>query len=155
MIGGVDALIKIAQGWPALSSPLKLISLKGSENSKDISLTFLCKVEVSIISSLPCICFTHCFFLVHFIVFGVKGLIISNLHILKEIFPTTFLSIYTFVQQNKVRHNMNLLEDSLSASPALCLVISSIKSLFTHKRRCTKCVYARGFLQIICIQNFE
>ncbi|KAG2721086.1 hypothetical protein I3760_02G065200 [Carya illinoinensis] len=45
MIGGVDALIKIAQGWPALSSPLKLISLKGSENSKDISLTFLCKVE--------------------------------------------------------------------------------------------------------------
>ncbi|KAF5452114.1 hypothetical protein F2P56_027147 [Juglans regia] len=45
MIGGVDALIKIAQGWPALSSPLKLISLKGSENSKDLSLTFLCKVE--------------------------------------------------------------------------------------------------------------
>ncbi|XP_059447656.1 uncharacterized protein LOC132179053 [Corylus avellana] len=45
MVGGVDAFIQIPQGWPVLSSPLKLISLKSSDHSKEISLTFLCKVE--------------------------------------------------------------------------------------------------------------
>jgi len=50
MVGGVDAFIKFPQGWPVLSSPLKLISLKSSDHSKEISLTFLCKVEVSVIS---------------------------------------------------------------------------------------------------------
>ncbi|KAB1213616.1 hypothetical protein CJ030_MR5G020315, partial [Morella rubra] len=45
MVGGVDALIKISQGWPRLNSPLKLISLKSSEHSKEISLRLLSKVE--------------------------------------------------------------------------------------------------------------
>ncbi|GMY32044.1 e3 ubiquitin-protein ligase rnf14 [Fagus crenata] len=45
IFGAVDAFIKIPQGWPVLSSPLKLISLKSSDHSKEISLTFLCKVE--------------------------------------------------------------------------------------------------------------
>ncbi|KAE8076290.1 hypothetical protein FH972_014952 [Carpinus fangiana] len=45
MVGGVDAFIQIPQGWPVLSSPLKLISLKSSDHSKEISLSFLCKVE--------------------------------------------------------------------------------------------------------------
>ncbi|KAK7845813.1 hypothetical protein CFP56_008857 [Quercus suber] len=45
MAGAVDAFIKISQYWPILSSPLKLISLKSSDNSKEISLTFLCKAE--------------------------------------------------------------------------------------------------------------
>uniref|UniRef100_A0A7N2MVB4 Uncharacterized protein n=1 Tax=Quercus lobata TaxID=97700 RepID=A0A7N2MVB4_QUELO len=45
MAGAVDAFIKISQDWPILSSPLKLISLKSSDHSKEISLTFLCKAE--------------------------------------------------------------------------------------------------------------
>ncbi|XP_052208393.1 uncharacterized protein LOC127812107 isoform X2 [Diospyros lotus] len=46
MVGGVDAFIKISQGWPASNHALKLISLKSSDHhSKEISLRFLCKVE--------------------------------------------------------------------------------------------------------------
>lgn len=46
MVGGVDAFIKVSQGWPVYSSPLRLISLKNSSQlSKEISLSFLCKVE--------------------------------------------------------------------------------------------------------------
>ncbi|XP_043707170.1 uncharacterized protein LOC122656629 [Telopea speciosissima] len=46
MVGGIDAFIKISQGWPLSNLPLKLISLKSSDNhSKGISLSFLCTVE--------------------------------------------------------------------------------------------------------------
>ncbi|KAJ8755476.1 hypothetical protein K2173_019274 [Erythroxylum novogranatense] len=46
LVGGVDAYIKVYHGWPISSSPLKLISLKSSgHHSKEISLSFLCKVE--------------------------------------------------------------------------------------------------------------
>ncbi|XP_010247064.1 PREDICTED: uncharacterized protein LOC104590200 isoform X2 [Nelumbo nucifera] len=46
MVGGIDAFIKVSQGWPVTNSALKLMSLKSSENhSKEISLRFLCKVE--------------------------------------------------------------------------------------------------------------
>ncbi|XP_042517371.1 uncharacterized protein LOC122091467 [Macadamia integrifolia] len=45
MVGGIDAFIKISQGWPLSNLPLKLISLKCSDHSKGISLSFFCKVE--------------------------------------------------------------------------------------------------------------
>ncbi|KDP39341.1 hypothetical protein JCGZ_01098 [Jatropha curcas] len=46
LVGGVDAFIMLCQGWPLSKSPLKLMSLKSSDNhSKEISLSFLCKVE--------------------------------------------------------------------------------------------------------------
>ncbi|XP_021658921.2 uncharacterized protein LOC110648868 isoform X2 [Hevea brasiliensis] len=46
LVGGVDAFIKLCQGWPISRSPLKLLSLKSSDlHSKEISLSFLCKVE--------------------------------------------------------------------------------------------------------------
>ncbi|EEF44176.1 conserved hypothetical protein [Ricinus communis] len=46
LVGGVDAFIKLSQGWPVSRSPLKLISLKSSNHhSKEISLSFLCRVE--------------------------------------------------------------------------------------------------------------
>lgn len=46
LVGGVDAFIKPSQGWPLSNSPLKLISLKSSDHhSKEISLSFFCKVE--------------------------------------------------------------------------------------------------------------
>ncbi|TXG72630.1 hypothetical protein EZV62_001209 [Acer yangbiense] len=46
LVEGIDAFIKLSQGWPLLNSPLKLISLKSSDHhSKGISLSFLCKVE--------------------------------------------------------------------------------------------------------------
>ncbi|KAL5848537.1 hypothetical protein ACOSQ4_006550 [Xanthoceras sorbifolium] len=46
LVGGIDAFIKLSQGWPLLNSPLKLISLKSSDHhSKGISLSFVCKVE--------------------------------------------------------------------------------------------------------------
>ncbi|PQM42653.1 uncharacterized protein Pyn_16386 [Prunus yedoensis var. nudiflora] len=49
VVGGVDAFIKVPQGWPLLSSPLKLIYLKSSDqHSKGISLSFLCNVQVSV-----------------------------------------------------------------------------------------------------------
>lgn len=48
MVGGIDALIKVAQGWPISDAPLSLIKLKSPSNSmKEISLNFLCKVVVS------------------------------------------------------------------------------------------------------------
>ncbi|VVA34043.1 PREDICTED: RNA-directed DNA polymerase (reverse mRNAase)-related family [Prunus dulcis] len=41
VVGGVDAFIKVPQGWPLLSSPLKLIYLKSSDqHSKGISFKF-------------------------------------------------------------------------------------------------------------------
>ncbi|XP_028759696.1 uncharacterized protein LOC114746534 isoform X2 [Neltuma alba] len=43
--GGIDAFIKVSQNWPLYGPPLKLISLTGSDNLKEISLSFLCKVE--------------------------------------------------------------------------------------------------------------
>ena len=50
LAGGVDALIKASQGWPQSSSLLQLISLKSSDNdSKGISLSFLCKVKVGFV----------------------------------------------------------------------------------------------------------
>ncbi|XP_065862758.1 uncharacterized protein [Euphorbia lathyris] len=46
LVGGVDAFIKLCQGWPLSDSPLKLLSLKSSDHhSQEISLSFLCKVE--------------------------------------------------------------------------------------------------------------
>ncbi|XP_034686208.1 uncharacterized protein LOC117914829 isoform X3 [Vitis riparia] len=46
MVGGVDAFIKVCQGWPVSNNALKLKSLKSSDQqSKGISLSFLCKVE--------------------------------------------------------------------------------------------------------------
>ncbi|CAK9177549.1 unnamed protein product [Ilex paraguariensis] len=45
MAGGVEAFIKLSQGWPLSDSALKLMSLKNSSHSKEISLSFLCKVE--------------------------------------------------------------------------------------------------------------
>lgn len=48
MVDGVDAFIKPSQGWPISTSPLKLLSLKGStQSSKEVTFSFLCKVEVS------------------------------------------------------------------------------------------------------------
>ncbi|KAK9078957.1 hypothetical protein SSX86_000626 [Deinandra increscens subsp. villosa] len=48
MLDGVDAYIKVSQGWPIASSPLKLLSLKGSsQSSKEVTLSFLCKVELA------------------------------------------------------------------------------------------------------------
>ncbi|GFY93085.1 hypothetical protein Acr_08g0014810 [Actinidia rufa] len=45
-VGGVDAYIKMSHGWPVSNQALKLISLKSSgHSSKEISLSFLCKVE--------------------------------------------------------------------------------------------------------------
>ncbi|XP_026400847.1 uncharacterized protein LOC113296735 isoform X2 [Papaver somniferum] len=44
--GGIAAFIRIPEGWPTMNSPLKLISLKASDNhSTGISLSFLCKVQ--------------------------------------------------------------------------------------------------------------
>ncbi|XP_038724199.1 uncharacterized protein LOC120015731 isoform X2 [Tripterygium wilfordii] len=46
LVVGVDAFIKVSQGWPMSDSGLKLVSLKSTDHhSKDISLSFLCKVE--------------------------------------------------------------------------------------------------------------
>lgn len=45
MVGGIDAFIKLPQGWPLTSSALTLMSLKSSSQySQQISLTLLCKV---------------------------------------------------------------------------------------------------------------
>ncbi|KAG5588474.1 hypothetical protein H5410_048908 [Solanum commersonii] len=45
MVGGIDAFIKLPQGWPLTSSGLTLMSLKSSSQySQQISLTLLCKV---------------------------------------------------------------------------------------------------------------
>ncbi|KAE9587860.1 hypothetical protein Lal_00029473 [Lupinus albus] len=45
MPGGIDAYIKLSNGWPIYGSPLKLISIKGSDTLKSTSLSFHCKVE--------------------------------------------------------------------------------------------------------------
>ncbi|KAG9129668.1 hypothetical protein Leryth_017743, partial [Lithospermum erythrorhizon] len=46
MVGGIDAFIKFSQGWPICNSSLSLTSLKSSSHfSKEISLSFLCKVK--------------------------------------------------------------------------------------------------------------
>ncbi|XP_019438270.1 PREDICTED: uncharacterized protein LOC109344103 isoform X2 [Lupinus angustifolius] len=45
MPGGIDAYIKLSNGWPIFASPLKLISIKGSDTLKGTSLSFHCKVE--------------------------------------------------------------------------------------------------------------
>ncbi|CAK9318875.1 unnamed protein product [Citrullus colocynthis] len=46
MIGGIDACIKVTQGWPLADSPLKLVSLKSSDHyTKGVSLSLICKVE--------------------------------------------------------------------------------------------------------------
>ncbi|KAL8525233.1 hypothetical protein ACS0TY_014745 [Phlomoides rotata] len=43
--GGIDAYIKLPQGWPLSDFALELISLKStSQYSKEISLSFLCKI---------------------------------------------------------------------------------------------------------------
>ncbi|KAG8369623.1 hypothetical protein BUALT_Bualt14G0032900 [Buddleja alternifolia] len=45
VVGGVDAFIKLPQGWPLSDSGLELISLKSTTHySKEISLSFLCKI---------------------------------------------------------------------------------------------------------------
>ncbi|XVF37954.1 hypothetical protein REPUB_Repub20aG0055800 [Reevesia pubescens] len=46
LVGGIDAFIKVSQGWPLSKSPLKLLSVKSSDHhSRGISLSLLCKVE--------------------------------------------------------------------------------------------------------------
>ncbi|XP_059651305.1 uncharacterized protein LOC132298936 isoform X2 [Cornus florida] len=46
MVGGLDAFIKVSHGWPLSNHGLKLKSLKSSSQySKEVSLSFLCKVE--------------------------------------------------------------------------------------------------------------
>ncbi|KAJ4846034.1 hypothetical protein Tsubulata_002549 [Turnera subulata] len=46
LVGGIDAVIKVPQGWPISPCPLGLISFRNpAHHSKDISLTFLCKIE--------------------------------------------------------------------------------------------------------------
>ncbi|KAF5738380.1 hypothetical protein HS088_TW13G01279 [Tripterygium wilfordii] len=46
LVVGVDAFIKVSQGWPLSDSALKLVSLKSTNHhSKDVSLSFPCKVE--------------------------------------------------------------------------------------------------------------
>ncbi|KAG2306805.1 hypothetical protein Bca4012_084229 [Brassica carinata] len=44
--GGIDVFLKVSDGWPLLNTPLKLASLKNSDNkSNGISLSLICKVE--------------------------------------------------------------------------------------------------------------
>ncbi|XP_007034267.2 PREDICTED: uncharacterized protein LOC18602676 isoform X1 [Theobroma cacao] len=46
LVGGIDAFIKLSQGWPLSKSPLKLLSIKSSDHhSRGISLSLLCKAE--------------------------------------------------------------------------------------------------------------
>nr|GEW16638.1 hypothetical protein [Tanacetum cinerariifolium] len=46
MVDGVDTFIKVPQGWPIADSALELLSLKGSsQSSKEVTLSFICKVE--------------------------------------------------------------------------------------------------------------
>ncbi|GMH08040.1 hypothetical protein Nepgr_009880 [Nepenthes gracilis] len=54
MVVGVDAFIKLSQGWPLSTSALKLVSLKSSgHNAREISWSLLCKVE-EVANSLDC-----------------------------------------------------------------------------------------------------
>ncbi|KAK1295558.1 hypothetical protein QJS10_CPA16g00992 [Acorus calamus] len=51
--GGIKVLIKVCQGWPVSTSPLKLVSVKNSDiYAKDISLSCLSKLELARISPL-------------------------------------------------------------------------------------------------------
>ncbi|CAN8258321.1 unnamed protein product [Cochlearia groenlandica] len=44
--GGIDAFLKVSDGWPLLNTPLKLASLKNSGNySNEISMTLIHKVQ--------------------------------------------------------------------------------------------------------------
>lgn len=46
VVGGVDAYIKLPQGWPLSDLALELISLKStSQHSKEFSLSFHCKIK--------------------------------------------------------------------------------------------------------------
>ncbi|KAK9046557.1 hypothetical protein V6N11_052443 [Hibiscus sabdariffa] len=46
LVGGIDAFIKVSQGWPLSKSPLKLLSVKSSDHhSRGVSLNLLCKVQ--------------------------------------------------------------------------------------------------------------
>ncbi|GJZ70093.1 zinc finger, CCHC-type containing protein [Tanacetum coccineum] len=46
LVDGVDAFIKVPQGWPIANSGLKLSSLKrSSQSSQEVTLSFICKVE--------------------------------------------------------------------------------------------------------------
>ncbi|KAK8677067.1 hypothetical protein V6N13_142623 [Hibiscus sabdariffa] len=46
LVGGIDAFIKVSQGWPLSESPLKLLSVKSSDHhSRGVSLNLLCKVQ--------------------------------------------------------------------------------------------------------------
>nr|AFK42734.1 unknown [Lotus japonicus] len=45
MFRGIDAFIKLSHGWPIFDSPLKLISIKGSDILKRSPLSFHCKVK--------------------------------------------------------------------------------------------------------------
>ncbi|XP_050219542.1 uncharacterized protein LOC126669938 [Mercurialis annua] len=49
LVGGIDAFIKLCQGWPISRSPVKLITLKSLDHhTKEISLSFLCRVEEAV-----------------------------------------------------------------------------------------------------------
>ncbi|EXC33904.1 hypothetical protein L484_012794 [Morus notabilis] len=57
LAGGVDAFIKVSQGWPLSNSPLKLTSLKSSDhNTKGIPSIFLFKVKERVNSLAVHIC---------------------------------------------------------------------------------------------------
>lgn len=57
LAGGVDAVIKVSQGWPISNSPLKLISLKSSDHyTKGIPSSFLSKVKERVNSMATHIC---------------------------------------------------------------------------------------------------
>ncbi|KAL6528153.1 hypothetical protein OROHE_015103 [Orobanche hederae] len=45
LVGGIDAFIKLPQGWPLSDLALELISIKStSQNSEELSLSFLCEI---------------------------------------------------------------------------------------------------------------
>lgn len=46
LVRGIDAYIKLSHSWPIFGSPLKLISIRGSDILKRRSPSFHCEVEV-------------------------------------------------------------------------------------------------------------
>ncbi|KAL6532024.1 hypothetical protein OROGR_013994 [Orobanche gracilis] len=45
LVGGIDAFIKLPQGWPLSDLALELVSIKStSQNSEEFSLSFLCEI---------------------------------------------------------------------------------------------------------------
>ncbi|GMN62885.1 hypothetical protein TIFTF001_031969 [Ficus carica] len=57
LAGGVDAVIKVSQGWPISNSPLKLISLTSSDHyTKGSPSSFLSKVKERVNSMAMHIC---------------------------------------------------------------------------------------------------